>query len=230
LTVFKAAPTAFVGVIGAGLVNGGVFALFPIYAQRVGLGAAGLAEIMAATQITSLVLQWPLGRLSDHRDRRQVILGLMLTGAVTGLILAWLTDFAPPWALIVAAGAWGAASFTFYGICVAHAVDQLESQDITKVGATLLFLFSIGQMLGPLIGGAAMGVGAAGLFIYAGVTHLLLAVFVAVRIRMQARQSYEEGFEALTTTTPQLAYLDPRYEGVEEEDDFDPERDVRATD
>jgi hypothetical protein len=55
---------------------------------------------------------------------------------------------------------------------------------------------------------------------------------------MQARQSYEEGFEALTTTTPQLAYLDPRYEGVEEEeqdedeeeDDFDPERDVRATD
>jgi hypothetical protein len=75
---FATAPAAVIGSFGAGLVNGGVLALAPLYAaQHYGDNAA--AEFYSAAFVGSLLLQWPAGRLSDRVDRRLVIAGLAVS-------------------------------------------------------------------------------------------------------------------------------------------------------
>jgi MFS family permease len=122
---FATAPAAVISSFGAGLVNGGVLALAPIYAaQHYGPNAA--AEFYSAAFVGSLLLQWPAGRLSDRMDRRLVIAALAAIAAISSFALAlWSGTLTNAWAITLFF-IWGAGALSFYGIAVAHMADRAE--------------------------------------------------------------------------------------------------------
>ncbi|NEL81402.1 MAG: MFS transporter, partial [Xanthomonas perforans] len=54
----------------SGLAMGAFWGLLPVYANRIGLDADGVAMFMLTAIIGGAVLQWPIGRISDGHDRR----------------------------------------------------------------------------------------------------------------------------------------------------------------
>jgi MFS family permease len=172
---FATAPAAVIGSFGAGLVNGGVLALAPLYAsQHYGPGAA--TEFYSAAFVGSLLLQWPAGRLSDRFDRRLVIAGLCMVAAVSAFALAlWsgqLTHFSAMLLFFV----WGAGALSFYGIAVAHMADRAEPGKLAQSAAGVLFVWAAGSIIGPLIMGPLVDVfGVAGMFWFAGAAAVLVA-------------------------------------------------------
>src|SRR5690606_23612826 len=110
---------AVIGSFGAGLVNGGVLALAPLYASE-NYGANAAAEFYAAAFVGSLLLQWPAGRLSDRVDRRLVIAGLAGLAALASFVLAIWSGALAAWAATAIFFLWGAGALSFYGIAVAH--------------------------------------------------------------------------------------------------------------
>jgi MFS family permease len=184
---FATAPAAVIGSFGAGLVNGGVLALAPLYAAQ-HYGPQAAAEFYSAAFTGSLLLQWPAGRLSDRLDRRLVIAGLAALAAVSAFALALWSGELVAWQSVAIFFLWGAGALSFYGIAVAHMADRAEPGKLAQSAAGLLFVWATGSVIGPLLLGPLVDLfDVAGMFWFAGFAAL------AVTIAMFWRQSTREG-------------------------------------
>jgi MFS family permease len=196
---FATAPAAVIAAFGAGLVNGGVLALAPIYAAH-HYGANAATDFFAAAYVGSLLLQWPAGKLSDHTDRRLVIAGLGAIAAICAFVLALWSGQLLAWAAVTLFFFWGAGSLSFYGIAVAHMADRAELGKMAQSAAGLLFVWAAGSILGPLIMGPLVdGFGVAGMFWFAGAAALFMS------LAMFWRRTTREGPEAKEEFAPQIA-------------------------
>ncbi|SEG20487.1 MFS transporter [Thauera chlorobenzoica] len=172
----RAAPAALVGALSSGLSMGAFWSLTPVYGERIGLDAAGIAALMTSAIVGGALLQWPMGRLSDAGDRR-LALGIAAVGAVlAGLAVAAFghIEHVPLAGLFL----FGGMAFAVYPIVVAHLVDHLHQDEILAGNTGVLFLHGVGAALGPLVAGTLMdGLGAVALPLHLGLAFVPLALF-----------------------------------------------------
>lgn len=200
--LFAAAPSAVVGSFVVGLVNGPVIAITPVFGVSIGLSQEVAAALLVALQGGSLIMQWPLGWLSDRADRRIIIAALAAgTSAVSiGILLA--SQMNMQILVVWLFAAWGGLALCIYSICVAHACDIVDPGRIISTIGTLLFSWAIGVTIGPLLGALAMELlGPQGLFIYSALAALGLAAFIVVRIRLVQRLPAKGGFIEVAPTS-----------------------------
>jgi MFS family permease len=195
--------------VAAGLVNTAFGGLAPLYAVRIGLSAGEVGQFMSAVFFGALLLQWPLGRLSDRVDRRRVIAGVLL--GVGGLALAIALFGGISHLLLLALGiAYGGFAYTVYSLSLSHAHDFATQAERMAISAGMLLSWAAGSIAGPTIAGFAMDhLGPQGLFYYLATVAML--VFVFALWRMTRRPSPAAApFVARTPTTPAAADMDPR--------------------
>jgi MFS family permease len=150
----------------------GIFLLGSIYASQSGMGAVFGSEIgMSANQIAlfvamlfggAILMQWPIGWLSDRVDRRTIICSTALVGAIAcGLgymaksSLEWLS--VNPLIPIMAAGFFaGGMTTPLYALLLAYTNDNVSVEDMPAISGGLVFTFGLGAILGPLAAGFAM--------------------------------------------------------------------------
>lgn len=203
---FATAPAAVISAFGAGLVNTGVLALAPLYANQ-NFGAGAAAEFYAAAWIGSMILQWPAGRVSDRIDRRLVIAALTLIAGVAALLLAMMGGASR---LIVALvfAIWGAGALSYYGIAVAHMADRAEPGKLAQSAAGLLFVWAGGSVLGPLIMGPLVDIfGIAGMFWFAGVATLAMTAAMFWRQSSREPPAVKEEFTIQPATSVAAAEI-----------------------
>ncbi len=213
LRLLQIAPTAAAAAFAAGVVNAGVLAFVPLWAE--GLSGvetgAGAATVLAAIYGVSMIVQWPAGRLSDRFDRRYVIAGLALLAGVFALALALFPGLSLR-ASTGLAGLWGAASLSFYGVAVAHAADRSRAEELPAIASGVLMVWASGSIVGPLVAGALYGspLGARGLFLFAaGVLAALAAITLWRTRRREATPAPQrEKFVNLQATSPALAQIE----------------------
>jgi len=83
-------PLGVVGVLTVGLVESAVFGLGAVYGDAIGLDTAQISLFLAVTLGGVLILQYPLGALSDRIDREKLILAVALIGGCAALVIAVL--------------------------------------------------------------------------------------------------------------------------------------------
>jgi MFS family permease len=143
----------FVSFIG-GLLVGGIYALGPIYADKLGYDLADTTILMAAIILGGLFLQWPVGAISDRMDRRYVMIFAFSAIVLMGtLIASFDLTF---WVLIAAISLIGGFSFAIYPLGNCHTNDYAKENEIVPVAAGLILLFSGGAVLGPFAGSLMM--------------------------------------------------------------------------
>ncbi|HLM39782.1 MAG TPA: MFS transporter [Microvirga sp.] len=211
--LFSNAPTAVVGVFVVGLMNGPVVAIAPVFGVAIGLSQDRAAGLIFALQAGSLVMQWPLGWLSDRMDRRYVIAGLAAGTCLVSLLIIGTSATGAQGLVLWSFAAWGGLALCIYSVCVAHACDLVEPGQIVSTVSTILFCWATGVTVGPLLGAGAMELmGPKGLFVYAAVVSLLLTGFVLVRIAQVRRPAAGRGFAVVVPTSSASAALTPRAE------------------
>ncbi|MEL6955132.1 MAG: MFS transporter [Pseudomonadota bacterium] len=192
----RLAPAAIAGSFLAGVINTGLLALLPLFAERTGLGAnaTGAAALaMAAAWTGGLISQWPAGRISDRMDRRLVVAGMGLMSLLAAAGLAVGVGALPSWAVLILLGLWGAGSLSFYGVATAHGIDRAAPHQVSGLMAGLLFVWAVGSVIGPPIAGFAIATpyGPGGLFVFAA---LLTAVLIGAMLwRREARDEVPAG-------------------------------------
>lgn len=207
--LFEASPLGVAGAGTTGLLLGAFYGLAAIYARRIGLDLGDTATFMTTVIIGGVALQWPLGRLSDHYDRRLVIVGGFALTLAVSIALAWQPDGA----LLLALGfAFGGLSFALYPLSVAHANDRLLPSERVTASAQLVLIYSVGAALGPIGAAAAMtAAGAGGLFVFIALAAGVLLGFGLWRLVASEAVPGEaqQDFQILPRTTPTAALLDP---------------------
>jgi len=220
-TLFSISPTSVMGCLVAGLISSSWWGLGPVYAQEIGLTVPQISGFMTAGLIGGMVLQIPIGRLSDRRDRRLVLFSVTIGLGVPAAILIF-NELLPAWALLFSAAAFFGLSSTLYPLSVAYANDYLDSGDVVAASGGFVLVFGIGAVIGPLAASAAMRLaGPQGMFMFVVAAAVLLIAFIAwrTRVRQWAPVVEKEPYILQPATPSAIGDLDPRAEVDEYYDD-----------
>ena len=176
------APAAFGAALAIGLIQGAFWALGPAFATGRGFSTSDAAVFMSVAVVGGALGQWPFGRFSDFVDRRKVLVAAMLGAAVAGILLWQLASLSVA-AILIMGFLFGAFTLPAYSLAVAHAFDWAEPDDMVETSASIIALYGVGSIVGPLIAPVFMQeLGGDALFLYTALVSLGLVGFVAVRI------------------------------------------------
>lgn len=190
--LYRISPVGFIGCLTVGLANGAFWALAPVFAQRADGNVESIAIFMSVAVIAGAVGQYPLGRLSDHIDRRTVIILSCIGAAIAGISLAMI-DHNWQIGFFAAAAMYGFFAFPLYSLSVAHLNDFVEEGGFVEAASGLLLIFAIGAVVGPLIASATMRfLGTDKLFAYTASIHLCMAAYAFYRLKQRAAPQASE--------------------------------------
>ncbi|MBO0661861.1 MFS transporter [Jiella sp. MQZ9-1] len=224
LILFRNSPVAAVGIVLAGILSAGWGNMAPVFGQQIGLSTANIATLTVAAMFGGAIFQIPLGRISDKTDRRYVMSAAGIIGvgaAIAGVYFGQTSDAA----LFGIAFILGGIIYPAYSLAVAHANDYADDTDFVKVSSSLLILYGIGTMIGPIYAAFLMEtIGPEGLFQAVGSAMAIYAAYAFYRTfrRVAIPADERPDFQTIPfarVQTPASFNLDPRAEaGLEAEE------------
>ncbi|MFW9270040.1 MFS transporter [Pseudomonas sp. D2-30] len=229
----KRVPQSLTTVLGSGLIVGSFYGLAPLYASQQGLSTEQVGLFMGCCIFAGLLVQWPLGWLSDRYDRALLIRCFALALVVCALPLAILSK-APLEVLFIAGFCCSLVQFCLYPLAVAFSNDHVEGDRRVSLTAMLLVTYGVGASIGPLVAGVLMKLyGSQMLYGF----FALFALLLVWRIRPKAVTNLHQVDDAPLhhvampdnmTSSPLVACLDPRVDEqvVQEQMQASPNPDV----
>jgi MFS family permease len=199
-------PLACMGMFLLGGVFSAQFGMSAGWGTQAGLSVPQISLFVTVIYVGGLVLQYPIGWISDRMDRRQLVLILSLAAGVGGLLGAVAGGV---FALDLVAGfIVGGLSNPLYALLLAYANDYMAREDMPAASAGFLFINGVGAIFGPLITGWLMeAVGSWGYFLFIAVLMFALGGYTAWRMKRRKRRGRigEGGFVAVTPSASQVA-------------------------
>ena len=149
-------PTGIFCSFWNGAAIGILMGLGPVYAVAVDVPESRLAVFLAAPLFGSMLLQWPVGFISDRVSRRSVILIIAGIALVVCVVLAGVTEGS--WASVGLMALLGAVGFPIYSLTIAYTADWLSNEKLTAGSAVLVRVNGVGALLGPVSASVVIGV------------------------------------------------------------------------
>ena len=169
-------PTGLVGCFGSGLAIAAVYTLLPLYLQRIGLAVGEVGTMMAWVILGAMLLQYPVGRWSDRKDRQDVliVLGMLCTVLSVVILLLPSDSVLLPVVLFLLGG----GVFAVYPVSVSHAADRAPVEALVPMIQGMLLINSLGSAISPVAISPVMNrYGEVGLFWAMAVINLALVSF-----------------------------------------------------
>ena len=185
--LMKVSPLGCVGMFLLGGVFSAQFGMSAVYAAEAGLSLTQISVFIATFYIGAIVLQYPLGWMSDWMDRRILVLAASALGggaALMGVVMGGEYSF-----LLVAAFFIGGMSNPLYSLLIAQTNDYLEHDDMAAASGGLVFINGLGAIAGPVITGWIMSdaiFGPPGYFLFMAVLLGALACYALYRTTQRA--------------------------------------------
>lgn len=189
--LFNVSPLGCAGMFLLGGVFAAQFGMSAVYGAEAGLTVGQISTFVAAFYMGALLVQYPLGWLSDRMDRRLLILiaaAICGGGAVVGMLFGGIF-----WMLLVAAFLVGGMSNPLYSLLIAYTNDFLEHDDMAAAAGGMVFINGLGAVAGPLLTGWMMGVfGPEGFFLFIAILAFATSGYAAYRMTQRAAPSVGE--------------------------------------
>jgi MFS family permease len=201
--LFRISPLGCAGMLLTGGVFAAMFGMASVYGAMSSMSLGQIAIFVAAMYVGGLVLQYPVGWLSDRVDRRVLILWMSTAGAV---VMAVAAATPLPFTLeVLVAALLGGIINPLYSLLIAHTNDFLSKEDMPGASAGLIFLNGFGAIFGPLLAGWLMSViGPEGYFLIIGGFFTALAGYAAYRMTKRDAPVHTNTYAGLTPTASAL--------------------------
>lgn len=219
--LWKVSPVGMIGMLCVGGLTMTLQGFAPIYAGSLEYKPSDIGLLMLMMQFGLLVVQLPMGALSDRVDRRYVLLIVTSMSVVLGLFgIATESNLGFFWLVLVFA-LWSGSIETIYSVSSAVANDRADPKDYVFLSSTQMIMWSTGAFVIPLV--------STGLLTFLPVTMFmwlllalsaLFAVFVVIRIFTREAVPAEET-ESFQYATAQVVNTGEYYnpEAIEEAND-----------
>jgi MFS family permease len=153
-TVVMLAPLAMFAAFSCGFGEHVAFSFLPVYAVGAGVPPELGALWLSAFVLGNVILQWPIGWLADHADRRAVLAGCTFASAVLVVILPMVS--AKSLGVIGVIMLWGGVSFAIYPVGLALLGQRFRGGDIARANTAFSLLYILGGLISRPLAGAAM--------------------------------------------------------------------------
>ncbi|MEM7527185.1 MAG: MFS transporter [Pseudomonadota bacterium] len=189
--LFRISPLGAVGTVFLGAIFACMFGMTAVYGTARGLDETAISAIIAALYFAALVLQFPIGWLSDRVDRRQLIVGSAVTGVAGCVGMALAGDTL--WALLASAFVIGGVANPLYSLLIAHTNDFMELEDMPAAAGGLIMLNGVGSAGTPILVGALIaGYGPDAFPAFMGLMFTLMAGYGLYRMTVRPATPVDE--------------------------------------
>lgn len=202
--LFRISPLGCIGMLLTGGIFSALFGMASVWGAQVGLSVREISIFIGTMYAGGMVAQYPIGWLSDRTDRRKLVFGLSLFGAV--LMVPATALPIPVIGLMIVSGLLGAITNPLYSLLIAYTNDYVPKERMAAASAGLLFLNGLGAIFGPLATGWIMGeIGPEGFFLFIGVLFAVMAAYAAWRMTRRTVAAGSGNFATLAPTATALA-------------------------
>jgi MFS family permease len=176
-------PTLMLAAFLFGLIDAATLSLLPVYGIEKGLDAEAAALLLTMFVVGAVIGQLPVGWLADHMDHRRLLAIATFIAMLSIAALPFVVGFPLPSFLVMMVQ--GMTAGSFYVISMVMMGARFRGADLIGVNASFVFLWGIGDVIGPFITGGAMDVvGPDGM---PAVGALFCGVFLAVILRSRGQ-------------------------------------------
>jgi MFS family permease len=155
-----------VGFVG-GFFESGLTSILPLYGLALSLGATAAALLVSASGLGSALMMLPAGVLADRMahhpdqrwgDGRTVRLRIMRVCALITLLATLVIPFVAgtPWLAAPVAFLWGGAGGCLYTLAMIDIGSREEGITLVNSTAVLVLSYTLGGVLAPALGAAAL--------------------------------------------------------------------------
>ncbi|MDC5705877.1 MFS transporter [Vibrio europaeus] len=212
--IYTLSPLGFMTCFVCGILYSTIANMLPVYADGQGITGFQLSVFMGAATAGGILLQLPMGYLSDKFERRKVILSGCFVLAIVSFALPVSMQYqwqvAP---LILVALTMGLIA-CLYPLSISETFDRALKAQLVPVLSGLLCIYAIGSVIGPYSAALIMerfnGSALFGFLIFVDLGLIFFTIY-----RMSVRQALPvEEQESFVMHTPASIHeeLDPRTE------------------
>ncbi|TPE47404.1 MFS transporter [Maribrevibacterium harenarium] len=223
--LIRSAPLGATAVFVAGMSSGALIGLAALYAKTLGMDVVQISIFIGASYVGGMLLQWPIGKMSDRQDRRFTLLWVSLLGGAVALVVPLANGLDSVRLMMVGMFLIGAFTFPMYSLGSSHTNDQLRPEQILSASSGLILLNGAGGVLGPIIASALMEFTMIdALFVFIALANAGVGAFAAWRMAVKPPMVVEEQGDhvhvGLTVSpvvnTELMVDADPNIDTVEE--------------
>jgi len=186
LVLYRLSPLGIVSMFAVGLVTAAFFALGPVYGQRIGLDVEYISYFMAAAVAGTIILQAPIGVLSDRFDRRIILTITTLLTSVAAIYCVFASQISTNM-LLIAVALFGGLALPLYSVCIAYTNDHLNPNQMIAASGALVLTSGLGAVVGPILIASFMdSYGEQALFWSFATVHGLTGLFALYRMTVSA--------------------------------------------
>ena len=180
--LYRYSPLGIIGAIGTGVGNGILVSMAAVYGLALEFSVAQITLLAASIQVGALLLQWPIGHLSDRFDRRIIITVVTFAAAVVA-VGGIAVQAGGGWPLWLMLGLLGGLNLPMYALCIAHTNDHLNSRQMIAASGSLVLANGLGASMGPLFAAQFMNIsGPSGFLISLSMIHIAIGLFALYRM------------------------------------------------
>ncbi|MGJ8546776.1 MAG: MFS transporter [Sulfitobacter sp.] len=207
IALARFSPLGAVGMFLLGGVFSAQFGMASVYGAEAGLSVAQISTFVAMFFVGAVILQYPIGWMSDRMDRRVLIIAVSVIGglgSVLGMLLGHQFNI-----LLISAFTVGGMANPLYSLLIAHTNDFLEHEDMAAASGGMVFINGLGAILGPIITGWMMGtsLGPGGFYLFTAVLFAALSIYAGYRATQRSTISVEDtaSYVAVSPTATAVA-------------------------
>lgn len=229
--IYAVSPLGCVGIFLLGGVFSAMFGMAAVYGSEAGLSTQQIALFISAIYTGGMLLQFPIGWISDRMDRRTLILIVASFASLSCVPAAFGFDHF--YVLLVTAFLAGGMVNPLYALLLAYTNDYLTPDDMASASGRLLFINGLGAIAGPIITGWIMArVGPPGFFLFLVILTGILAIYAAYRMTRRPVPVQSDAYEtvAMSPLSPvsSAVTMDAVVEGWEEQAEENAERAAKS--
>lgn len=180
---------SWLGCFVAGIIINGFFTMATVFVIKQGFNVQQASTFLIVALIGGFLMQLPIGRYSDRCGRRVAIIiasGIACVSSISLLLIQFTSLKESMLLQYLIIFFFGNGSFCIYSLSVARANDVVNHRNIEhnvlEISRGLLFVYSLGSLLGPLLLGFAMNYcGAAGFGLIFSLCSTSLFIFALSR-------------------------------------------------
>jgi MFS family permease len=148
-----ATPIATFAAFTFGAIEGGMN-LLPIYGMHLGQDKTIAILLAAVVALGNLILQVPIGMLSDKVDRRKVLVVCAAIAVVGAALLPVSAGNA--WSFFALLFVWGGVVAALYSVGLALLEGSYSGSKLASANAAFVMFYSAGRLGGPPLVGASI--------------------------------------------------------------------------
>lgn len=196
--LLEASPLGCVGMFLLGGIFSALLGMSSIYGAQQGFSVKEISWFVTAIFVGGMVMQYPLGWMSDRMDRRTLI--IFITAAATASGIAGMLGDSIWWFMAVAF-CLGATTNPLYPLLLAYTNDHLSTEQMASASGGLMFINGVGAMGGPmLVGFLINNVGPYGFFLFITVLAAMICAYSIYRVTRREAVAVEDTHHYIPVT------------------------------